>query len=160
MGFRTQYSPKDRVYSNEGDRFVPEYSYVVTKEGCEELLPKGKKDIYEQIQSYREECDIKCIIARYLSGDETALAKYSPLFGDFAGAPSTLAEYQQAVLDAKEAFYQLPLDVRAKFNYDPNQFIAAYGSDKYNAIFNIKPAPQPAAQEEQQPAASEKGDEQ
>lgn len=155
--FPTQYTKKDRVISNSGERFNPTYKLKIDKEGRIDLIQDGKIDVYERIQSYREECDIKCILQRFLAGDEAALNKYAPLFGDFTEAPNSLAEYYQKIMDAEAIYNKLPVDVKAQFNNSSSEFFASVGSEKFNSIFGIKPAA--AQQEEQQPpAVDEKGD--
>lgn len=158
MEFKTQASPRERVISNPGSRFAPEFKVKVADNGSFSLTEAGKTDFYEKIQSYREECDIKAIIARYLSGDETALNKYAPLFGDFRNAPTTLAEYYQRIFDAEDIFMKLPPDVRKIYNYSLSEFLAAVGTQDFNKLFNIKPDSSVPV-EEVKSSVDEKGDE-
>lgn len=154
--FPTQFTKREKIFSNPGDRFAPTYKSKVMRDGSIELVQAGKIDVYEKIQSYREECDLHCIIKKYeLTGDEKLLNKYQGVFGDFSEAPACLAEYYQRIFDAKDFFNQLPVSVKAEFNHSPEQFFASIGSEKFNKLFSVSPA---AAQEEQQPPAVEKGD--
>lgn len=136
--FRTQYD-RVKVTTDPGSRFEPTYSPKVSKDGSIDLVESGKIDTYEQIQSWRESCDMQEILTRYLNGDQTALSRHTPLFGDFSDAPSSLADYYQRILDAEEAFMRLPVDTRAEFNHSPSEFFASIGSEKFNSIMGIAP---------------------
>lgn len=74
---------------------------------------------------------IENIIRRALGGDETALAVMHGQYMDVTEAPKTLAEMQQLVIKATNQFNELPLDIREKFNFDPGQFVAEYGTPEW-----------------------------
>lgn len=138
--FRTQYN---RIQKNSvpGDRFAPTYSPKVDENGVIELVESGKVDTYAKIQAWRESCDIKVILQKYINGDSSALNRHMPLFGDFSDSPKSLSDYYQAMIDAENAFNNLPVDVRAKFNHSPSEFFTSIGTDKFNEIMGINPSP-------------------
>lgn len=134
--FRTQYDRVQQV-SNSGERLAPTYSSKVSKDGVIDLVETGKVDLYEQIQSWRESCDIKVILQKYVNGDISALDQRPMFFGDFSDAPVSLSDYYQRLIDAEEAFNRLPVETRAKFNHSSSEFFTSMGSEKFNEIMGI-----------------------
>lgn len=134
--FRTQYD-RVQVNSNPGDRFHPTYELTVDEKGRQELKETGRIDTYEQIQSWKDSCDIRVILERFANGDTSALNRKVPLFGDFTSAPASLAEFQQHMLEAEKMFNSLPVETRAKFNHSVSEFIASFGSPAWLELMGI-----------------------
>lgn len=85
-------------------------------------------------QSFKDECDINLIMARYRSTGVMPPPGRSPpvaQFGDFASAPDFM-EAQNTLLRAQASFDSLPVKVRDRFNYDPVKFLE-FLSDAKNA---------------------------
>nr|DAV37820.1 MAG TPA: Scaffold protein [Microviridae sp.] len=87
----------------------------------------------QTLQSFRDDADINCIIARYENTgvlvDPTVPVSRTPDFGDFSDMP----DYQTAqnvIIAAKNAFDSLSSKVRERFNNDP----AAY----FDFVRNLK----------------------
>lgn len=131
MSFRNQFE-RIRVQSNPGSRYVVTYKPHYSETGALDLIEDGKIDVYEQIQSFKESCDIKTILARFAAGDESALNRKLPYFGDFSQMPTSLAGYLQLLADAENTFAQLPADIRSNFNNSPSEFFAAIGSPDFD----------------------------
>lgn len=148
--FPTQFTKKLRFRTNSGSRKMPTYKMKVDENGVRTLRKVGEKDIYAEIQSYKDSTDINYILARFARGDVSALSKIQGIYGDFTDVPTSLAELSQRIIDAENIFYQLPLEKRAEFNHSANEFFAQFGSEKFNAIFDIKPM-----KEEFQPTGTE-----
>lgn len=73
-------------------------------------------------QADAESCDINNIVAQYL---RTGLLPQHPRSGFYADL-SSLPDYQSAlqiVIDAQNAFDELPADLRARFANDPATFV-------------------------------------
>lgn len=91
------------------------------------------KDPSATLQSFKDDADINCIIARYESTgvlvDPTVPVSRIPGFGDFSDMP----DYQTAqnvIIAAKNAFDSLSSKIRERFNNDP----AAY----FDFVQNLK----------------------
>lgn len=125
MDWRTQYSPRQRVYAHPGDPVKILYSPQVDKQGHLELIESGTEDLYEYIQSHALSVDINTIIARYQRGDVDALERVQGLYADVTGLPKTYAEMLNVVIQGEHAFESLPLEVRAKFNHSYYEWMAA-----------------------------------
>ena len=51
------------------------------------------------------------------------------VFEDITNCPASIAEAQQYIIDAKEEFEKLPKDIKAKFEYNAEMYIAELGND-------------------------------
>lgn len=79
-------------------------------------------------QQFKDEADINYIISMYDSsgvmptfhGDGQPA---QPVFGDFASLPDNAQEMYNRMIEAKNNFDSLPLEVRKRFNYDPAAFL-------------------------------------
>lgn len=74
-------------------------------------------------QSFKDECDINFIMARYERTGQLPLGDVQPLFGDFSNGLD-LHQAMNAVSMAERNFIQnVPADVRARFDNDPGKFL-------------------------------------
>lgn len=79
-------------------------------------------------QQFRDEADINYIVSMY---DSTGVMPTfhgdgqppQPVFGDFAELPDNAQEMYNRMIQARDDFNNLPLEVRKKFNYDPAAFL-------------------------------------
>lgn len=96
--FRSAYSQKERIYA-------PLHGPSMTK------------------QSFRDECDINTIMARYMKTGVLDFAnKHAPQYADVSNID--FAQAMADVLMAKSMFDDLPAKIRARFSNDPGQFLA------------------------------------
>lgn len=145
--FPTKYTERKRTRSKVGSRLQPTYKMHVDDFGKRELKEVGKVDIYSQIQSYKDSCDINLLLQRFARGDESALSKIQGVYGDFTQMPKTYAELAQRVIDAENIFNQLPIETRREFNFSPSEFFSSIGTEKWNSLFaEPKPDIQPPEQ--------------
>lgn len=99
----------------------------------------------QTLQSFKDDADINCIIARYENTgvlvDPTVPVSRTPQFGDFSDMP-TYQEAQNVIVAASNAFSALSSKIRERFGNDP----AAYfdfvrnlkeGSDEYVEAVNL-----------------------
>ena len=142
MKFKTQYDKKERVHCCSGDPIKLLYGLEVDDKGVTDLVVKGKYDLYEFIQSHADSVDIHKILERFENGDVDALNKYQGYYADITDAPKTFAEALNTVIKAKDLFNSLPLEVRAKFDHSPEQFVASLGTKKFlDAVGQKSPTP-------------------
>lgn len=79
-------------------------------------------------QQFKDEADINYIVSMYDSsgvmptfhGDGQPA---QPVFGDFTSLPDNAQEMYNLMIEAKNNFDNLPLEVRKHFNYDPAAFL-------------------------------------
>lgn len=120
-----------------GDKFENSYEISIDENG-HKVLEKSpiRENVYDKIQESLEETKIENIIRRATGGDITALNVSNASYFDATGAPTTLAEAQQLIIDATKDFYKLPIEIREKFDHSPEKFITEYGSESWiNIMF-------------------------
>lgn len=128
---------KNRVRSAAGSGVKPSFKMKVDINGRRHLVVDGEIDVYQQIQSHKDSCDIEYIMTRFANGDTSVLSKTQGLYGDFTNVPTSINELQNRVMDAERLFYQLPVETREKFEHNPSRFYAMIGSDSFNEIMGI-----------------------
>lgn len=147
------YSAYDRpanVPDCAGRRLHPVYAVKIDNHGHKEVVQTGEHDQYGDIQAARPD-EMKSILERALRGDQGALLSIQQRAGTYAdvtGAPKTLAEMQQLIIDAKRDFEGLPASIREKFENNVEQFIAEYGSTEFMEKMGWTTAPAAPAAEE------------
>lgn len=74
-------------------------------------------------QAFAEECDINCIMDRYIkTGVVDHINEHSPQYGDCPA--QTFHEALETVREAEQMFDDLPAKIREKFNHNPAEFLA------------------------------------
>lgn len=121
----------DKFVSNAGSPIKQLYAPKVNADGSIELIEAGIENTDEYIQSFEESTDISVIIARLQAGDTSVLMQRPGAYGDFTKMPKTYAEALQLQIDAHRLYDSLPVDVKNKFNADPNQFFAQSGTKEW-----------------------------
>lgn len=124
--FKTQFDEEERehFYCHAGDKVEIRHSPKVDANGRRELIPDKKVAVWDLIQSHKEECEIENIIRRAVEGDAYALNAKEGIYADITNCPSTIAEAQQFIINAKEDFEKLPKDIKQKFEYNPEIYVA------------------------------------
>lgn len=79
-------------------------------------------------QQFKDEADINYIVSMYDSSGVMPTfhsdgQPLQPVFGDFASLPDNAQEMYNRIIEAKNNFDNLPLEVRKRFNYDPASFL-------------------------------------
>jgi len=101
-------------------------------------------------QSFRDAADINSIVAKArktgILGDPTSIGSRKAVFGDFSSSGDFMA-VQNRLVAVRNAFDELPSDVRLKFNNDPASlidFMADSRNDAEAIKLGLKPKPAPA----------------
>lgn len=121
----------ERFFSNPGSPIHDIYGPVVGEHGEVYLEKQGEENIQDFIQSFAESTDIHVIVKRIQAGEQDLLKKRPGAYGDFTQMPKTYAEALQMQINAQNTFDSLSDEMKAKFNYDPNQFFAQAGTDEW-----------------------------
>lgn len=141
MQFKTQYDARDRISSNPGSPIHITYAGHYDEKGRVVLEESGRENIYDQIQSHAESCDIHVLMKRYLNGDVTALSQAQGQYLDATQFPKTYADMLNFVNEQERAFMALPADVRAKFGNSFTEYLAASGEPDFLERLGIKKEP-------------------
>lgn len=125
-------------YTNSGNRYKIEYSPKVNSDGTIDLIADGKFDQQEWYDAARDSCDMSIILQRWLNGDDTVLNQRKGVFGDFVDMPTSYAEILQSVIDAERMFYQLPEEIKTRFNNDWHQWFAKMDSPDFSKLMTME----------------------
>lgn len=123
--WRTQFDSHDRVIQKPGSGVKVLYAPKLQEDGTLKLVEAGTDDLYAEIQSHKDSCDIHVLLNRYQNGDVSALSRIQGVYGDFTEMPKTYADLLNAVLAGEQMFKSLPVDVREKFDHSLEKFMMA-----------------------------------
>lgn len=109
MKFRTLFAHgEERYTTNAGDRYQIEFMEVITPEGEPGLKEVGRVDLWSLHQQDRDSVDLPTIVARYRSGDISALDNGAkPLYYDRTMLPDDPVLAANLVNDLKIKFGDL-----------------------------------------------------
>ena len=110
------------------------------EDGRRELKWDKPVPIFDQIQQYKEECEIENIIRRAVEGDYNALNQSKGQYMDITSCPQSLAQAQQMIIELKTKFDDLPKEIKAKFDYNAEIYIAEFGSEEWAEKTGVKEA--------------------
>lgn len=128
--FRTQYDKGIQEFkAPTGDKYEMRHNPELDQWGKRTLVKDRKVEIYDIIQSHKDECDFNLIIRRAIEGDVNALNIMEGHYIDITDAPRTLMESQNMMLKAQKEFEELPQDVRQKFDYDYHNYLGMMFDD-------------------------------
>lgn len=106
--------PRPVEVNPSGDSVVQEYELEYSPQGVPHLVPTGTYDLYDVIQSFRDECDLGKIFQRYANGDVMALNKRQGVYADISEMPQDIFAATN-LLERVEAIYNgLSEDLRAR----------------------------------------------
>lgn len=135
--FGIKYQEREKVYCPTGDKIQMEHTPHMDLEGHRILVKDNPKPIYEMIQAHKEQCEIERIVKRALNGDSSVLNAMNGQYLDITGAPQSLAHAQQIIFNAKRQFEELDPETKAKFENNPEIFIAKAGTKEWCDIMGI-----------------------
>lgn len=127
-----------RFYSEHGSRFQRNFHGVIRKDGVLDLVEDEPTDLYAQIQTHRDSCDINLIVQRFKAGDDSVLDRRKGFFADVSELPDSYAGFLNIHQQACDIFDTLSIDDRAKFDNDVNKFIASFGSQSFDDVFKAR----------------------
>ncbi len=129
---------RERIRSCPGSSEKLVYGSKVLSNGRIATFEKGKEDYYAYINSFADSVDINKTIERFVNGDINALNQRKGEFIDCTQFPTNYAEILNVINNATNIFNSLPVEDRAKFNFNLNEFITSIGSEKYNEVLGVK----------------------
>lgn len=138
MDFRTQYD-RVRVYSEPGSMIKEHNVPVLDKYGNKIIESDGEIDLYAQIQSWKDECDINILMAKFTNGDKTVLMQRVGAYLDIADLPDNFNEMMNLTTKAGALFDSLPTDVKAMFGNNVNNFLANAKTKEFAEVMSKSP---------------------
>lgn len=122
---------KSKRSTPTGDKVQIEHTPHMGLDGRRKLIKDNPKPIYEMIQASREQCEIERIVKRALQGDTSVLNAMEGQYLDITGAPKSLAQAQQIIINAKTQFEKLDKETKKKFDNNVEIFIAEAGTKEW-----------------------------
>lgn len=120
----------DHTYIDSGSRFVDTFHMEVNTKGYPSLVKDGEHDLYAEIQSYSDMCDLQNVLANFDLSTGVAPMSYEDakdgvvdfVRDDLAGSPGTLGNVFNDARACDDFFARLPLDVREHFGHSVINF--------------------------------------
>lgn len=131
--YKTAYSEmnNNHVYITEsGSQLQNEYGYEIDSYGRKVLVKTGETNLYQKIQEQLEETKIENILRRAMAGDNSVF-RPEGIYADLTEMPSNLLEARQSMQKLENVWQELPKELKAKYNYDLDQFIGQSGSEQW-----------------------------
>lgn len=137
------------VFSSSGSPVKDKFIMEVTSKGYPSLRKTGEHNVYDEIQSYREGCDLAAILQSF--GNECP--RFNPLgfeeaegfVNDFSDV-SSLGDLVNDGEAVKQFFNELPLEVRNCFDNSVHKFARDFTREGFleslRIAFNVPPDPQ------------------
>lgn len=114
----------------EGNELEPVFEYKVDDKGEKDLVKVGETNVREKIQEFKDECDVKQILAR-ATVDPSVLHQREVFYADVTAMPHSLAEAQQMITEIKKDFEKMSPEIKEKFDYSAERYIAEFGSKEW-----------------------------
>lgn len=147
--WRKRMDSKNEYFCPSGSGTVLTHMLNIDDSGCQCLVCTGQTDLYAEIQSHRESCDLAMLLRNI---DPNSLNNMVSSFSaddivnsgivDYATMPTTLGGMFNLVQKGENLFNGLPEDVRKEFNYSVKNFVSKFGSPEFNDIMSKFLTPQ------------------
>lgn len=124
MTFISSFDKTERFTMPESNGIEDVYEKRVDKSGAVHFEKTGTRNLYEEIQSYKDDCDINFIIARCVKdGSVSLLADNGRASVDVSMLPDNFLDLYNLSEKLKSEFMSLPVEERALFNQSPILYI-------------------------------------
>lgn len=137
MKIFTPYGEKPpREPQEPGKRMQPHYRQKYDEQGHAYLVKDGETDIYEIIQSHKEECDINVLLARYADGDMGVIHP-GAVYADISNIPDNIVEMMNIINANREKFDALPVEIKELFGNSYERWAASAGTEEWLSKMGI-----------------------
>lgn len=130
MKFGTVYDRYQHI-SCPGSPDRIKYAMQLQEDGTNELVPVGKENWHDIIESYFESCNIDSVLERYRNGDPEVINQRIGQFGDFTDVPNTPFEIYRRIRNGETDFDHLPIDIKNKFDNSFDRFVSMIGTPSW-----------------------------
>lgn len=121
MMFDTKFDVRPRkMCSHVGEPVKKQYVGRYDYNGNIELVEEGLRNVYDEIQSYADECSMDNILRRFAAGDVSVLSKSQGVYVDASQLPEHFVDMCNLVADVEREFNLLPVEERAAYE---NNFV-------------------------------------
>lgn len=138
MEFRRPYDERPGYPATcHGTKFEPEYTERIDDNGVRYIVKTGEKNVYDIIQSHKDECDINRIIQQYSEAGMMAELQSDAQI-DLTSMPQTYAEYLNQMIRLENQFKALPAAVKERFNNNFEIYAATAGTEEWASKLGYK----------------------
>lgn len=121
MKFDTKFCERPRkMCSHVGEPVKKQFAGRYDYNGNIELVEEGLRNVYDEIQSYADECSMDNILRRFAAGDVSVLSKSQGVYVDASQLPEHFVDMCNLVADVERKFNLLPVEERAAYE---NNFV-------------------------------------
>lgn len=152
--FHSYYNRPETVAAPTGTEYDKVRKIIIDDTGHKVLKVVGETNRYQKIQAHKEECLIENILAK-ATIDPTILNQRNGQYFDATEMPKTLAEAQNKILEVKQEFEKLPVEVREKFGHSPERYVQLYGSKEWGEAVGLIQAKVEAAETKEEKKETE-----
>ena len=136
MEFYSMYNRPQRKREKFNKQTQAVYKTVYDKNGVRSLVKDKDVNIYEKIQEYSKDTSLTNLFSKYGLSVYDQLKKSEEQLVDLTNLPTNLMEAMTVIDDAKYAFDRQSKEIKAKFNNDFKQFIAASETGQLAQVLN------------------------
>lgn len=154
MTFISSYDKTERFSMPDTKKGIEDvYEKQVNKDGAVLFVKTGERNLYEEIQSYKDDCDINFIIARCVKdGSVSLLADNGRSSVDVSMLPDNFLDLYNLSERLKNEFLSLPVEEREAFNHSPILYIDSRINGSAEKIISDHKSKLSAAAVPQEPA--------
>lgn len=99
-------------FFDPGSPVEPVFDFVYDDDHVLQVAQVGTRDVDAEIQTFADQCGMEYVLRSVAAGDTSVLNARQGVYGDFSGAPTTLAEVQVQQAQAGDAFAALPDNIK------------------------------------------------
>lgn len=138
--FKSKYDGvRRRYFSNAGSPYRKEYGPQLDKYGNKVIVEKGKIDFQAYINSWRDDCDLNILMARFTAGDKESLIQRVGMFADVSKLPTNFNDMMNLTMQAEDIFNSLPVSAKEAFGNNVNNFLSNAGSSEWVELLSQSP---------------------
>lgn len=128
MEFYSRYNRPATIPAPECPKERPIYIEKIDKHGHTYLEETGKEPFYDNIQKFKDECDVYTILKRYEAGDPNIVARLDKAFPDghidISNFPTNLIDLKNLLGQAEVLFDCLTPTERSSYDNNVNVFLS------------------------------------
>lgn len=159
--WRQRQTQKTRFNCECGSGDRKQFQLHIDDDGCHCLICTGQHDQYAEIQSYKENCDLRTMLngldPNVVLGANSTYTTEDVLnsgIADYTALPKTLGGLFNLIKEGENLFNGLPQEVRGEFNNSVKVFASKFGSQEFFDIMNkYNPNPTTNIQQPIEPTA-------
>lgn len=135
MKIRSAYSSRSKVYTCSGSSEYTESVVKFSPDG-NMFLEKGKiRNRQDEINSYKDSCDVNMLIRRYENGDQLALLRDNTgAYADLSTLPKNIHDAEKLSKRIRSVYDSMGSDIKAKYG-TLDDFLCAFSTKENFAEF-------------------------